>query len=115
MESTMKHKHSPNFFENLQEADTAKNNRLETFIWTLVTVILLMFGFSMASCTEANPDKKRPYIVHIVSGEGFEKVTHQFECDSINVSANRQTATVYIDGKIKKIVADKITVSIINN
>lgn len=40
-------KHSPNFFENLKEADTAKNNRAATFFWTVVTVALFLFGLSV--------------------------------------------------------------------
>lgn len=40
-------KHSPNFFENLQEADTANNNRATTFGWVLVLIGMLLFGFSI--------------------------------------------------------------------
>lgn len=43
----MKHKHSPNFFENLQEADTANNNRATTFFWTVVLITILMLGLSV--------------------------------------------------------------------
>lgn len=40
-------KHSPNFFENLQEADNAKNNRATTFFWTVVLITILMLGLSV--------------------------------------------------------------------
>lgn len=56
----MKHKHSPNFHTNLEEADKAKNNRAATFFWTVVTVTLFMLGFSLTSCNQRGEIKQPP-------------------------------------------------------
>lgn len=55
----MKHKHSPNFHTNLEEADNAKNNRAATFFWTVVLITTLMLGFSVTK-TKAQSDTLRP-------------------------------------------------------
>jgi hypothetical protein len=93
-------KHSPNFFENLQEADTANNNRATTFFWTVVFITTLMLGFSLTSCNE----QKRP--IKVTASDGWR--LSFFYCDSINISEDRRKAIVYIDSISYKIYSDEI-------
>lgn len=55
----MKHKHSPNFHTNLEEADKAKNSPVSAFFWTVVLITTLMLGFSVTK-TKAQSDTLRP-------------------------------------------------------
>lgn len=67
-------KHSPNFFENLQEADTAKNNRAVTFFWTVVLITTLMLGFSLTSCNERGKITQPPMDFIEIHGKVYKLV-----------------------------------------
>lgn len=104
----MKHKHSPNFFENEYEARTATNNRASTFFWTVVTVALFLLGFLLTSCNEiSTPDYAKNNDYNIVNIDGCEYIkitqnstfpvislTHKGNCK--NCTPVLQTGTISV-------------------
>lgn len=75
-------KHSPNFFENLQEADTAKNNRATTFFWTVVLIATLMLGFSLTGCTYKKKFVANRPIVSSIEKDGELFI---YRCENVNI------------------------------
>lgn len=101
----MKHKHSPHFFENLDEADTATNNRFSTFVWTVVFIGMLLFGFSITSCQE--PKKQTGFDVFMMvqeefnkSHDGFIRAFNNLNNDSMTYYLGRNAACIAIQEKI---------------